>query len=660
MRTDYGYFEEKKLGKTYDFRLLKRLIPFARPIGGMLVWSILLVILITVLDLSVPYLTKVAVDEYIVPRAEFEADISAGSDASTKRFVAADLSDSRQKEIVERHPALFEVTGDSARISLADLVRLSPEEISVLRRPDLSGIGRVTVLFLGIILLSFGFNFAQRVVMEYAGHLIMHRLRTALFAHLQSLSIEYFSHNPVGRLVTRVTNDVQNMHELFTSLISFVFKDLFLLIGIAVVLTVMNPQLALTTFAIIPFVVAAAVIFSKRAREVFRTLRIKVAEINTHFAETIGGMKVIQLFRNEEINHRRFEALNHDNYLAGMRQIRILGTFLPAIEVLGVTAVAVVIFFGGSDVLKGDMTLGALVAFIAYMKMFFRPIRDLAEKYNILQNAMASAERIFLVLDSDSRLPSVPALPQSIDRTLDKVKDIGFERVFFSYIPGETVLENIDFRVRAGDTVGIVGPTGSGKTSLINLLLRFYDPTSGRILINGKDLREIPADRFRSKMAMVMQDPFLFSESIRKNILRGNGRASDANLDEILTLSNCKVLTDKLPDGVDTILSESGASISSGERQLISIARAFARNPEIILFDEATSYVDSQTEVQIQQALKNLMAGRTSIIVAHRLSTVRHADKILVLHLGRIIESGNHDELMARQGFYYRLNQLQV
>jgi ATP-binding cassette subfamily B protein len=659
MRTEYGYFEEKKLGKAYDFRLLKRLIPFARPIGGMLIGSILLVVLITVLDLAIPYLTKVAVDDYIVPRAASEAEISAGSDASTKRFVAADLSDPRQKEIVERHPGLFEVRGNSARIPLADLVRLGPEEISSLRRPDLSGIGRVTVLFLGIILLSFGFNFAQRVVMEYAGHLIMHRLRTALFANLQSLSVEFFSRNPVGRLVTRATNDVQNMHELFTSLISFVFKDLFLLIGIAVVLTVMNPRLALTTFAIIPFVVAAAVIFSKRAREVFRTLRIKVAEINTHFAETIGGMKVIQLFRNEETNQRRFEALNHDNYLAGMRQIRILGTFLPAIEVLGVTAVAVVIFFGGSDVLEGDMTLGALVAFIAYMKMFFRPIRDLAEKYNILQNAMASAERIFLVLDSDSRMPPVPALPQSIDRSLDKIEDIGFERVFFSYIPGERVLKNIDFRVSAGDTVGIVGPTGSGKTSLINLLLRFYDPTSGRITLNGKDLREIPADRFRSKMAMVMQDPFLFSESIRENILRGNGRASDANLDKILTLSNCKALTDKLPDGVDTILSESGASISSGERQLISIARAFARNPEIILFDEATSYVDSQTEVQIQDALKNLMAGRTSIIVAHRLSTVRHADTILVLHLGRIIESGNHDELMARQGFYYRLNQLQ-
>ena len=660
MRTDFGYFEEKTLDKTYDLRLLGRLIPFVRPVGGLLVWSILLVILITAVDLSVPYLTKIAVDEYIVPQTAAEIRPTEKPAASKERFVRVDLNDPLLRPIVERYPALFEISGSSARISLTELPNLRSEEIDVLRRPDLIGIARIAGIFLGIILLSFGFNFAQRIIMEYTGHLIMHRLRSALFAHLQSLSIEFYSRNPVGRLVTRVTNDVQNMHELFTSMISFVFKDLFLLVGIAVVLMVMNPKLALTTFSVIPIVVIASVFFSKRAREVFRTLRIKIAEINSHFAETIGGMKVIQLFRNEENNHRRFEKLNHDNYLAGMRQIRVLGTFLPAIEVLGVTAVALVIYFGGSAVLGDELTLGALVAFIAYMKMFFHPIRDLAEKYNILQNAMASAERIFLILDSDSRLPSVPQVPVSIDRSLGAVESLAFEHVSFSYLPGETVLHDIDFRVSAGETVGIVGPTGSGKTSLINLILRFYDPTSGRVLINGKDLRELPEAMFRSKMAMVMQDPFLFSESIRENILKGNTSISHEKLNEILRLSNCSALTDKLPDGVDTVLSEGGGSISSGERQLVSIARAFARNPEIILFDEATSYVDSETEVQIQDALKNLMAGRTSIIVAHRLSTVRHADTILVLHLGRIIESGTHEQLMARRGFYYRLNQLQA
>ncbi len=653
MRTDYGYFEEKKLGKAYDIRLLRRLTPFVRPIRGMLAWSILLVILITAFDLSIPYLTKIAVDEYIVPQTE------STQDPAVTRTVPADLDDPRHRQIVERYPDLFEREGNTARIPLAALQQLPPEDVSVLRHDDLVGIGRVAAVFLGIVVLSFGLNFAQRVVMEYAGHLIMHRLRTALFAHLQSLSIEFFSRNPVGRLVTRVTNDVQNMHELFTSLISFVFKDLFLLIGIAVVLTVMNPRLALATFCVLPFVGAAAIIFSKRARDVFRTLRIKVAEINTHFAETVGGMKVIQLFGNEKNNHRRFETLNHDNYLAGMRQIRVLGTFLPVIEVLGMTAVAVVIYTGGGGVLRGDLSLGVLVAFIAYMKMFFRPIRDLAEKYNILQNAMASAERIFLILDSESRLPPAPALPQSTDGSLKKIETIRFDRVFFSYLPGDMVLNDISFRVKAGQTVGIVGPTGSGKTTLINLLLRFYDPTSGRVLINGKELRELPSTAYRSKMAMVMQDPFLFSESIRDNILRGSNGMPGDKLDKILALSNCSQLTAKLPDGVDTILSEGGASISSGERQLVSIARAFARNPEIILFDEATSYVDSQTEVQIQQALNNLMEGRTSIIIAHRLSTVRHADIILVLHHGHIIESGSHDALMARRGFYFRLIQLQ-
>ncbi|MFZ1200297.1 MAG: ABC transporter ATP-binding protein [Desulfobacterales bacterium] len=657
MPTDIGYFEEGQLDKAYDARLLRRMAPFVRPFAKPIFWSVLLVVCITLLELAVPYVTKVAIDRYIVPRAATApADGAAKSPAGTGT-IDADLVQPGVHAVVANHPGLFVVEGSRAQLKRADLNQLDKREIAVIRQDDLRGLGVVTVLFLAIIVLDFIFNFLQKVIMEYTGQMIMHGLRMHLFTHIQGLSLAFFTRNPVGRLVTRVTNDVQNMEELFTSVITFIFKDLVLLIGIGVVLIVLNWKLALAAFTVMPLVFLISAVFSIKARGIFRILRIKIAEINTRFAETIGGIKVIQLFHKEDDNYRRFEKLNHENYLAGMSQIRVMGLFLPAVEVLGVFATAIVIYYGGTGVLAGTLSLGGLVAFMSYMKMFFRPIRDLAEKYNILQNAMASAERIFLILDSRSRLP----LPASGLRTSDlaRIDTIEFDNVSFHYIAAEPVLTAIDLTIRAGETIGVVGPTGSGKTTLINLLTRFYDPVGGQVRLNGRDLRQYDPSAFRSKMALVMQDPFLFSETVAQNIFRDDGRLTAAQRQDILRLSNCAAVIDRLPEGPATLLAEGGASISSGERQLISIARAFARQPQLILFDEATSYIDSETELKIQDAMEKLMQGRTAVVVAHRLSTVRHAQRIIVLHRGRIVEAGRHEELMNRQGFYYRLHQVQ-
>jgi ATP-binding cassette subfamily B protein len=512
---------------------------------------------------------------------------------------------------------------------------------------------------LGLVVINFGFNFIQKMIMEYTGHMIMHDLRMRLFSHIQDLAIDFFTRNPVARLVTRVTNDVQNMHELFTSVISLVFKDLFLLFGIAVVMLLLSWKLALVSFIVLPVVLYASLNFSKRARDIFRQLRVKIAEINTRFSETIGGIRIVQLFRQELHNYDRFKILNHENYLVGMQQIHVLAVFMPLIELLGAIAVALIIFYGGGRVLTGTLSLGELVAFITYIRMFFRPIRDLAEKYNILQNAMASAERIFLILDTKNALQQSPDQPKTASLKLDQIGEVKLEGVSFSYVENEPVLKAVSFAIKAGETVAVVGPTGAGKTSLINLIPRFYDPTSGQVLINGHDLRKFDTAQFRSKIALVMQDPFLFSGTIRENIFDGSPSLSEHEVKTVIEAANCKNLIERLPEGLNTILSEGGASISSGERQLISIARAFAREPQLILFDEATSYIDSQTEMHIQNALANLMATRTALVVAHRLSTVRNADRIIVLNRGRIIETGTHSDLIEKQGFYYRLYQLQ-
>ena len=659
MRSDFGYFEEDKLGKHYNVRMLKRLYPFAKPYKLFFLISIVLVILITLLELSLPYVTKIAIDRYIVPNMKSYKNAHSDEKEKKTRHYKVRLSDPEIRDIIHKYRKEFRIDGESALIPFDALSRLEKDELITLRKSDLIGMGLAAGVLLILVLAVFGLNFFQIMIMEYSGQMIMHDLRLTLYDHIQGQIVVFFTRNPVGRLVTRITNDVQNMNELFTSVVVVVFKDFFLLVGIAIVLLSIDWKLALSAFSILPLVLYTSFRFSTLVREAFRTLRIKIAEINTRFSETLEGMKIIQLFRQEKENYTSFKKMNHEHYLAGMKQIHFFAIFMPIIEVFGAIAIGIVIFYGGKGVLSDSISLGSLVAFVSYMRMFFRPLRDISEKYNITQNAMASAERIFLILDKKETLSQPTVRVGSRPPLLEKISHIEFSSVSFNYVPDEIVLEGVSFRVQPQETIAIVGPTGSGKTSLVNLIPRFYDPTSGVIHINGNDITKFRPSVLRSKMALVMQDPFLFSGTIRDNIAQGNRNISESKIDYILKASNCKSMVDKLQKGLNTQIAEGGKSMSSGERQLISIARAFALNPDLIILDEATSYVDSQTEMWIQDAMANLMEKRMAIIVAHRLSTARYVDRIIVLNRGKIIENGTHLELLEKKGFYFKLCQLQ-
>ena len=659
MRFDYGYSEEDHLGKPYDLALLKRLGPFLRPYRRLLAGSVALVVAITLLELALPYFTKVAIDRYIIPVQETPG-AAAPHARQSQRYITVDDGDEAVRRIIQRYPLLFQNGNGRLRISLADYNRIAPEDRMVLRHRDLSGLSLVVLFYLMVVVADFGFNFAQRMLMEYAGHRVMHDVRVHLYGHIQEQAMAFFTRQPVARLVTRMTNDVQNMHELFTTFIALVFKDFFLLAGIAAVLLTLDWRLAMAGFSVLPLVAWATRRFSRRARGVFRALRVKVAEINTRMSETIDGIKTIQSFGREQANYDHFAALNAENYRLGMREIHIFAVFMPMIEVLGIVATAALIFYGGLHVMGRTISLGALVAALTYMRMFFRPLRDLAENYNVLQNAMASAERIFGLLDKDERLPRLAQPPDlnNIPRASEGLLEL--ERVSFSYAPGEKVLTDVSFDVREGEILALVGPTGAGKTSLLNLILRLYDPDSGEIRLDGLPLRQWDTGHLRSLMALVPQEPVLFSGTLRQNIFsNGNSAGPEEGQDyaeRIVKAANCQDLISRLPQGLDTPLVKGGSGLSSGERQLVAIARALARNPRIILLDEATSYIDSQTEAAIHHALQNLMQGRTCIIVAHRLSTARAAHKIVVIQNGQVAEHGSHHQLMAAGGFYWRLN----
>ena len=589
--------DEEVLGKAYDGRLMRRLLTYLGPYWPRALAALGAIVAGVGFQLAQPYLVRTAIDEYIA-------------------------------------------------------------------RGRLDGVRTVAWLYLATLVGAFAAEFLQTTTLQMLGQRIMFDLRRQVFDHLQRLDLSYYDRNPVGRLMTRVTSDVDAINDLFTSGVVSVFGDLLSLVGITVVLFMLDWRLALLTLCVLPLIVLVTQWFRRHVRETYREVRSWVARLNAFLQENLTGMSTVQLFRREARSFGQFDAVNAGHRDANIRSIFYYAVFYPAIELVGALSTALIIWWGGGWVMDGSLTLGTMVAFLQYSQRFFRPISDMSEKFNLLQAAMASSERLFGLIDTPVAITSPAAsAPTGRLETLDVAtrRDVrlAFEHVHFAYVPGLEVLTDVSFTVEPGQRVGIVGATGSGKSTLINLLLRFYDVTSGRITVDGVDIREMPLDALRRHFALVLQDVYLFSGTIAGNIRLGRTDIDDAQVRRAAEAVHADAFIRQLPQGYDTPVAERGATLSVGQKQLLSFARALAVDPTVLVLDEATSSVDSETEALIRDALHVLMQGRTTVAIAHRLSTIQDMDKILVLHRGHLREVGTHQELLALRGIYYRLYQLQ-
>ncbi|HEX6540864.1 MAG TPA: ABC transporter ATP-binding protein [Ktedonobacterales bacterium] len=590
--------EDEILGKAYDARLVRRLWTFLLPYRYTFLFTLALIFLASGVDLLAPFITQLAIDRYIVPQG---------------------------------------ATG-----------------LSAVDRAN--GVFGMAVLYLLVLAVGFGMRYYQNLLLSIVGQRIMYDMRSKMFEHLQRLSLSFFDHNPVGRLMTRITNDVDSLNDLFTSGAISLIGDIFSLIGIVIILLFENWQLALVVFVVIPPLLLVTSYFQRAMRDNFRAIRVRLARINANIAENISGTQIVQLFNREERNFQHFDTLNLDYRRATLRSLFYFALFFPVVNLFFAVATALIIRVGGGQVLSGALSLGALVAFLQYVDRFFLPLRDMADKYTILQSAMASSERIFRVLDEPETVRD-PEQPLQLEHVRGEVE---LRNVWFAYNADEWVLKGISFKILPGESVAFVGATGAGKTSLISLISRFYDVQRGEVLVDGHNVKDLAQADLRRHVGAVLQDPFIFSGTVASNIRLHEQSISDERIREAARFVNAAKFIERLPQGYDEPVLERGAGFSAGQRQLLAFARAIAFNPEILLIlDEATSSVDTETEALIQDALEKLMRGRTSVIIAHRLSTIRNVDRIIVLHKGRIVEEGTHESLLERNGYYKRLYELQ-
>jgi ATP-binding cassette subfamily B protein len=629
-----SFHDEEILGKAYDARLMRRLLVYLRPYWRMTLFALVAILLFGVLQAVPPYLLKVEVDRYLDPTGRSQL------------------------------PKI-----------LADFLSRNP----------MVGIAQIVfALLLPTVVLTFGLEFAQSFAMQIVGQQVMYDMRKQLFAHLQRLQMSFFDRNPVGRLVTRVTSDVDVLNDLFASGVVALFGDVFSLFSIVVVMLKLDWKLAFLTFSVLPVIVLVTGAFRKAVRDSYRRIRVAIARINAYLQEHITGMAVSQLFNREDISFREFEKINHTHMEAYKDSILAYGLFYPAVDLLGSVAVGIILYLGGGMALRHLVTIGTAIAFIQYSQRFFRPIQDLSDKYNLLQAAMASSERIFKLLDIPVTIID-PELPVSVASGVaspaagaplvgahlptdhgQMTRDNGcpsppveFRQVGFAYRDDHRVLENVSFSIGTGETVAVVGHTGAGKTTLTNLLLRFYDVQDGQVLFDGVDIRQLRLRDLRKNFGIVLQDPFLFSGTISSNIRLGSGWITDLQIRDAARQVNLLDFIEGLPGRFQEPVKERGATLSVGQKQLLSFARALAHNPRILILDEATSSVDPETEHLLREGLRRLVENRTSLVIAHRLSTIQNASKIVVMHKGRVREVGTHHELLQKRGIYFKLYQLQ-
>lgn len=610
MSTVDDFHEEDEVGKVYDGRLVRRLLGYLSPYRWRAFFAVGLILMVAALNLVGPLITASVLDLFVAPDNRRPAEISL--------WLASAL-----------------------------------ENLGVALDP-VSGVVFLAWLYALAVTLAFFVQYAQIYIMEMMGQRIMHDLRRDVFGHLQKLGVAYFDHHPIGRLVTRATTDVAALNELFTAGLVQVFGDLFLLAGILSTLFLLDVRLAVVTLSILPLLLLLTIWFKAGARRAFRWVRKAIARINAHLQEHITGMSVVQIFRREQQAFAEFERINEDHRAANVATIFYYAVYYPGVELITALGLALIVWYGGGRILDGVLSFGALVAFLQYAQRFYRPLANLSEKYNVLQSAMASSERIFELLDTPVDITSPP------EPHRDPVRGaLELDSVVFAYRTGETVLHDISFRIEPGETVAVVGHTGAGKSTLASLLMRFYDVSNGQVKVDGIDVRRWDLSVLRRGIGMVLQDVFLFTGDVASNIRLGESSIDDARLrwaaDEVGALD----FIERLPGAFGAKVRERGAGLSVGQKQLVAFARALAFDPRVLILDEATASIDTETEQRIQKALERLLVGRTSLVIAHRLSTIQKADRILVLHKGRLREEGTHQELIARRGIYHKLVELQ-